>query len=88
MVPEGRHVNFARGPLRYSIRDEFPFSDIHRSMNAMDLVQSKCRPLGVTLTLHGTHCIHTSVNDRKGKFISYIYTLLYIVSDNYLGNLM
>ena len=27
------------------------------------------------LTLLGTHCVHTSMNVRKMKFISYIYTL-------------
>ena len=27
------------------------------------------------LTLHGTRCVHTSMNLRKMKFISYIYTL-------------
>ena len=27
------------------------------------------------LTLHGTCCVHTSMNLRKKKFISYIYTL-------------
>ena len=29
-----------------------------------------------TLTLHGTRCVHTSMNLRKMKFISYIYTLI------------
>ena len=38
-------------------------------MNAMGLVESEL------LTLHRTHCIHTSMNDRKLKlFISYIYS--------------
>ena len=29
----------------------------------------------VTVTLHGTRCVHTSMNLIKMKFISYIYTL-------------
>ena len=32
-------------------------------------------PKGIMLTLLGTHCVHTSMNRRKMKFISYIYTL-------------
>ena len=28
--------------------------------------------VGVTFTLHGTHCFHTSMNVRKMKFIPYI----------------
>ena len=56
-------------------RNEFHFSEVHWSMNAMGHVQSKWRPLGVTLTLHGTRCVHTSMNLRQMKFISYIYTL-------------
>ena len=50
----------------------FHFSDIHWSMNAMGLAQSKWHPKGITLTLHRTH---TSMNVRKIKFISYIHTL-------------
>ena len=41
----------------------------------MGLLQSKWHPKGITLTLHGTHCVHTSMNVRKMKFISCIYTL-------------
>ena len=38
-------------------------------MNAIGLVESEL------LTLHGTHCIHTSIDDKKMKlFISYIYS--------------
>ena len=44
-------------------------------MNATGHVQSKWYPKGVILTLHGTRCVHTSMNLRKIKFISYIYTL-------------
>ena len=33
----------------------------------------------ITLTLHRTRCIHTSMNLMQMKFISYIYTLFYIV---------
>ena len=54
------------------LRNKCHFFVIHRSMNAMGLVQSK----GVMLTLHGTPSIHTLMNVRKMKFISYIYTLL------------
>ena len=28
-----------------------------------------------TFTLHGTYCVHASMNLRKMEFISYIYTL-------------
>ena len=31
--------------------------------------------LGVALILFKIHCVHTSINVRKVKFISYIYTL-------------
>ena len=41
-------------------------------MNAVGHVQNKWR---VTLTLHWTNRVHTSVNARKMKFISYMYTL-------------
>ena len=47
------------------LRNKFHFSEVHGSMNAMGQVQS---------TLHGTRCVHTSMNLRKIKFISYIYT--------------
>ena len=42
-------------------------------MNAMGRMQSKWIPKDVMLTVLATHCIHTSVNVRKMKFISYIY---------------
>ena len=29
----------------------------------------------ITLILHGTYCVHTSINLRKMKFITNIYTL-------------
>ena len=38
-------------------------------------VQSKRYPKIIMLTLHGTHCIHTLMNVRKIKFISYIHAL-------------
>ena len=44
-------------------------------MNAMGLVQSKWRPKSVTLRWHGTHCVHTLMNVRKMKILSYIYIL-------------
>ena len=56
------------------LQNKFNFSDIHRSMNAMGLGQSKWRPKGIMFTLHRTHCLHTLMNVRKMKFISYIYT--------------
>ena len=34
----------------------------------------------VMLTLHVTYCVHTSMNVRKMKFISYIYIILGIIS--------
>ena len=55
-------------------------------VNARGHVQSKWCPKGVTLTLHGTSYIHTSMNLRKMKFISYIYTLIYIDFVHYLSN--
>ena len=59
----------------YYLRNKFHFSEGHGSMNAMGYVQSKWRPKGVTLTLHGTHCDHTSMILRKMKLISYIYII-------------
>ena len=32
-----------------------------------------------SVNLHRTHCIHTSMNNRKMKFISYFYTCFYII---------
>ena len=61
--------------LPLQLRNEFHFCDIDRSMNAMVLVQSKCRPKGVTLTLHWTYCVHTSMHVTKMKFITYVFTL-------------
>ena len=57
------------------LRNQFHFSDVHQSMNAVGPVQIKCLPKGVMLTLLVTHCVLTSMNVRKMKFISYIYTL-------------
>ena len=57
------------------LRNKFHFSEVHGSMNATGHMQSKWRPKGVMLTLHGTRYVHTSMNVRKMKFISYIYTL-------------
>ena len=54
----------------FYLRNEFHSCVVHRSMNAMGLVQSK-------LTLHRTHCVHTSINNRKMKFNSCIYTLFF-----------
>ena len=36
-------------------------------MNTMGHVQSKWRPKGVTLTLHGTHSVHISMKLRKNE---------------------
>ena len=58
----------------YHLRNKFHFSEVHQSMNATGQVQSKGCQKGVTLTLHGTNCVHTSMILRKMKFISYIYT--------------
>ena len=55
------------------LRKKINFSEVHESMNATGHVQSKVTH--VTLTLHGTRCVHTAMNLRKIKFISYIYTL-------------
>ena len=54
------------------LKNKFHCSEVHESMNATGKVQSKS---GVTLTLHETRCVHTSMSLRKMKFISYIYTL-------------
>ena len=43
-----------------NIRDEFNFSDIHQSKNAMCPVQLTWRSSGVTL--HEAHCVHTSMH--------------------------
>ena len=61
------------------------FFCVHWSTNAMGHKQSKCCPKGVTLTLHGTRCIHTSMKFRKMKFILYLYfvfkSLLFIICE-------
>ena len=65
------------------LRNKFHFSDFLRfkevtfwgSRNATGHMQSKWRPKGIKLTSHGTSCVHTSINLRKMKFISYIYTV-------------
>ena len=44
-------------------------------MNAMGLVQNS-----VTLTLHGTHCVHTMTLLRKTKFILYLHFVFTSVS--------
>ena len=51
-------------------------------MDTMGRVQSKWRQKGVNLTLQATHCIHTSMNVRKMKFISYIHITLGIIPIN------
>ena len=56
--------------------NKFYFSDVHLSMNTMGLVQSKWCPKGVKLTLHGIHCIHTSMKVRK---IHLIFTLCFYI---------
>ena len=53
-------------------RNNFHFSEVHGSMNATGHVQS---PSGFMLTLHRTRCVHTSMNLRKMKFISFVYNL-------------
>ena len=44
------------------LRNKFHFSEVHRHMNALAHVQSNS---AITLTLHGTHCSHSSMNLRK-----------------------
>ena len=58
-------------------RNKFHFSEVHRSMIATGNMQSMGHPKGVTSTLHGTHCVHTSMNLRNMKYIPYIYTCFY-----------
>ena len=48
-------------------KNEFYFSEVHRSMNALGPVQS-----WASLTLHGTHFFHTSMNLRKKKDIYFL----------------
>ena len=75
------YLNFLCGYLR----NKFHFSEVYRSMNAMDHVQSKWRQKGVTLALHGTHCVHTLINLRKNKIhllylhcFSFLFVLLLV----------
>ena len=65
------------------LRNKFHFSEDNGSMNPRGHVQKKWRPKGVTFTLHGTRCVHTSMNFRKMKFISYIYTYLWNFDFNF-----
>ena len=67
-------INNTKFLIHMYLRNKFHFSEVHGSMNAMGHVQSKWHPKCVTLTLHGTPCVLTSMNLRKMKFISYIYT--------------
>ena len=48
-------------------------------MNTTGLVQSKWCPKGFTLTLHGTRCVHTSMNLRKWNSSLILTLCLYIV---------
>ena len=64
--------------------NKFHFSEVHGSMKATGLVQSKWRPKGVTLTLHGARCILTSMNLRKTEihflYLHFIFTsFLFII---------
>ena len=56
------------------LRNKFHFSEVHGSMNATGHVQ-KVTPEGHHINFPQDRCIHTSMNLRKMKFISYIYTL-------------
>ena len=58
------------------LRNKFHCSSVHGSMNATTgHAQSKWLPKDVTLRLHGSRSVHTSMNIRKMKCIPYIYTL-------------
>ena len=50
---------------------------VHRSMNAMGDEQSKCHTKSATLTLHRTHCIHTSMNLRENENSFFVFTFVY-----------
>ena len=39
-------------------------------VNRKTHARRNCHSLGITITLHGDNCIHTSINVRKIKFIS------------------
>ena len=68
------------------LRNKFCFSEVHGSRNATCHVQSKWCLKDVMLTLHGTRCIHTSMNSEKWN-LSLILTLcFYIVFVPYLWN--
>ena len=58
---------------RVHLGNKFHFSEVHGSMNAMGPVQRKCRLKGVTLTLYGTHYVHTSITLRKYEFHFFLY---------------
>ena len=49
--------------LAIHLRNEFDFCNVHRIMNASDLLQ----------TLHETRSIHDSMDIPKIEFIAYIY---------------
>ena len=70
----------------FYLRNKLNFSEVRGSMNVIGHVQSKWRSKGVMLTMHGTRCVHTVMNLRKIEFISYTFTLFYIVSIHYLWN--
>ena len=66
------------------LRNEFHYSEVRRSMNAMGPLQSKWRPKGVMLTLYGFHCVHTSMNLRKNE-VHFLH--LHFVSASVLFNI-
>ena len=65
-------IRFRPKDLINHLINKFNFSDVHWSMNAVGLVQSKW---GVTLTLHLIQGVYTLMNVIKLNFISHIYTL-------------
>ena len=52
------------------LRNEFNFWNVHRSMNTLDLLQSKW------LTLQEIRSIHDSMNRQQIEFIAYIFIFI------------
>ena len=55
----------------YQLRNKFHFSFVHRKQWV------SCKVSDINLTSPRTHWVHTSMNNRKMQFNSYIYTFVF-----------
>ena len=62
------------------LRNKFYIWNVHGIMNTSGLLQSKCRPKGLTLTLQETRSIHDSMNILNSKNLTYYLYLHSIIN--------